>query len=174
MHKIHRTLLALIITLGALVSLPAVAEVKIAVVDVQRAILNSEQAKAYMAQIQQEFKKEEEEIRTLQADATVLLERLQKDGDVISETEKLKLQKQIEDKNNDFVYLRKKLQRQIDDRQQELFAGVDQKVQKAIEELVKSEDYDLIVPRQAALYVSELYDITRKVTERLNSLDKPR
>jgi outer membrane protein len=172
-HKIHRILLALTIALGAFVAVPAVAEIKIAVVDVQRAILNSEQAKVYMAQIQQEFKKEEEEIRTLQASATALLERLQKDGDVISEPEKRKLQQQIEDKNNDFVYLRKKLQRQIDDRQQELFAGVDQKVQKAIEELVKSDDYDLIIPRQAALYVSELYDITRKVTEKLNSLDKP-
>jgi Skp family chaperone for outer membrane proteins len=51
-----------------------------------------------------------------------------------------------------------------------LFAGIDQKVQSAIEELVKSDDYDLIVPRQAALYVSEIYNITRKVTEKLNQM----
>jgi len=172
-QKIFRILLVLIITLGAMLSVPAWAEVKIAVVDVQRAILNSEQAKAYMAQIQEEFKKEEEEIRSLQSDAAALLERLQKDGEVMSDAEKRKLQQQIEDKNNDFIYLRKKLQRQIDERQQELFAGVDQKVQKAIEELVLSDDYDLIIPRQAALYVTDLYDITRKVTEKLNTLDKP-
>jgi outer membrane protein len=156
-----------------MLSVPAWAEVKIAVVDVQRAILNSEQAKAYMAQIQEEFKNEEEEIRNLQSDAAALLERLQKDGEVMSDAEKRKLQQQIEDKNNDFIYLRKKLQRQIDERQQELFAGVDQRVQKAIEELVLSDDYDLIIPRQAALYVTDLYDITRKVTEKLNTLDKP-
>lgn len=172
MHKIHRILLALTITLAAFLSVPVSADVKIAVVDVQSAILNSEQAKVYMAQIQQEFKKEEDEIRALQTSATALLERMQKDGDVMSEPEKRKLQQQIEDKNNDFVYLRKKLQRQIDDRQKELFTGIDQKVQQAIEELVKSEDFDLIIPRQAALYVSDLYDITRKVTEKLNTLDK--
>jgi len=89
----------------------------------------------------------------------------------MSDAEKRKLQQDIDSKNNDFVYLRQKLQKQIEDRQKELFAGVDQKVQRAIEELVKSEDYDLVIPRQAALYVGELYNITRKVTEKLNEFD---
>ena len=92
----------------------------------------------------------------------------------MSDVEKRRTQQQIESRNNDFVYLRQKLQRQIEERQQELFAGIDGKVQKAIEELVKSEDYDLILPRQAALYVNEIYNITRKVTEKLNELDSAR
>jgi len=149
----------------------AFAEVKIAVVDVQSAILNSEEAKRLLAQIQSEFKDQEDEIRKIQSDAAALLERAQKDSDVMSDAEKRKLQQDIDSKNNDFVYLRQKLQKQIEDRQKELFAGVDQKVQRAIEELVKSEDYDLVIPRQAALYVGELYNITRKVTEKLNEFD---
>jgi outer membrane protein len=148
----------------------AVAEVKIAVVDVQAAILNSEEAKRLLAQIQEEFKDEEEKIRNIQTEAAVLFERMQKDAEVMSEAEKRRVQQQIESKNNDFVYNRQKLQRLIEERQQELFAGIDQKVQSAIEELVKSDDYDLIVPRQAALYVSEIYNITRKVTEKLNQM----
>jgi outer membrane protein len=148
----------------------AVAEVKIAVVDVQAAILNSEEAKQLLAQIQEEFKDEEEKIRNIQTEAAVLFERMQKDAEVMSEAEKRRVQQQIESKNNDFVYSRQKLQRLIEERQQELFAGIDQKVQSAIEELVKSDDYDLIVPRQAALYVSEIYNITRKVTEKLNQM----
>lgn len=158
----------LIMALGA----PAAhAEVKIAVVDVQSAILNSEEAKRLLAQIQEEFKGEEAEIRKIQSDAAAMLERLQKDSDVMSDAEKRKLQQEIESMNNDFVYLRQKLQRQIEERQNELFAGIDQKVQKAIEELVLAEDYDVILPRQAALYVGDLYNITRKVTEKLNQLD---
>ncbi len=174
MQKIQRVLLILAIAVVGSLSTSAWAEVKIAVVDVQKAILNSEQAKIYMQQIQKEFQTEEDEIRDLQSDAAKLLERLQKDGEVMSDAEKGKLQGEIQDKNNDFVYLRKKLQKRIDTRQQELFAGVDQKVQKAIEELVLSDDFDLIIPRQAALYVGELYDITRKVTEKLNLMDKPK
>jgi Skp family chaperone for outer membrane proteins len=52
-----------------------------------------------------------------------------------------------------------------------LFSGTEAKVQKAIEELVLENDYDMILPRAAALYVGDLYDITRKVTEALNELD---
>ena len=172
--QIKQRIMATILTATAAVfgfAAPNVfAEVKIAVVDVQAAILNSEEAKRLMAQIQEEFKAEEEQIRSIQSEAAVLYERLQKDGEVMSEAEKRKVQQQIESKNNDFVYNRKKLQSLIEQRQQELFAGVDAKVQRAIEDLVKTEDFDLILPRQAALYAGELYNITRKVTERLNEL----
>lgn len=165
-----RAILATSALMMAFAAPSAVAEVKIAVVDVQAAILNSEEAKRLLAQIQEEFKAEEEKIRQIQTEAAVLYERMQKDAEVMSEAEKRRVQQQIESKNNDFVYNRQKLQRLIEERQQELFAGIDQKVQKAIEELVKSDDYDLIVPRQAALYVNELYNITRKVTEKLNQM----
>ncbi len=154
--------------------LPAAAEVKIAIVDVQGAILQSEEAKRLLQQIQNEFKDEEDEIRKIQSEAAAMLERLQKDAEVMSDAEKRRIQQQIESKNNDFVFFRQKLQRQVEERQAELFSGINGKVQKAIEELVKSEDYDLILPRQAALYVNPVYNITRKVTEKLNELDANR
>ena len=56
-------------------------------------------------------------------------------------------------------------------RQSELFAGTEDKVRKAIEELVLENDYDMILPRGAALYVGDLYDVTRKVTEKLNEMN---
>lgn len=155
-------------------SAPVAAEVKIAIVDVQGAILQSEEAKRLLQQIQDEFSDEEEEIRKIQSEAASMLERLQKDAEVMSDAEKRRLQQQIESKNNDFVFFRQKLQRQVEERQQELFSGINGKVQKAIEELVKSDDYDLILPRQAALYVNPVYNITRKVTEKLNELDAGR
>ncbi|MDZ7683787.1 MAG: OmpH family outer membrane protein [Gammaproteobacteria bacterium] len=114
---------------------------------------------------------QEKEIRGIQSEAASLLERMQKDSEVMSDAEKRRLQQQIESLNNDFVYERNKLQKEIEARQQELFSGIDQRIQKAIQELVMSEDYDLIIPRQAALYVGDVYNITRKVTEKLNELD---
>lgn len=168
-QRILTVLAFLTLALGASTAL---AEVKIAVVDVQRAILNSEEAQGKMQQIQDEFKGDQEEIKNLQAAAAEMLERMQKNGDVMSDAEKRKLQRKIESKNEDFVYLRKRLQKRIESRQQELFSGTDQEVQQAIEQIVLAEDYDLVIPRQAALYVADLYDITRKVTEKLNELNK--
>jgi len=170
-HIKQRILAILAISVLAFTAPFASAEVKIAVVDVQNAILQSEEAKRLLAQIQGEFKGEEDEIRKIQSEAAALLERMNKDADVMSDAEKRRLQQEIESMNNDFVYLRQKLQRQIEERQKELFTGIDGKVQKAIEELVLSEDYDMILPRGAVLYVTDLYNITGKVTEKLNQLD---
>lgn len=171
MRRLHNGFSFLLLAVALCVAPAAFAEMKIAVVDVQQAVLNSEEAKRLLAQIQDEFKGQEDEIRKIQSDAAAMLEKLQKDGDVMSDSEKRKLQQQIDTKNNDFVYLRQKLQRQIEDRQKELFAGMNDKVQRAIDDLVKSDDYDLILLRQTAMYVGDVYDITRRVTERLNAQD---
>ena len=150
----QRILAVLAFGIFAFTSQVVTAEVKIAVVDVQRAILNSEQAKTLLGQIQEE--------------AAALLERLQKDADVMSEAEKRRIQQEIESYNNDFQYERQKLQKAINTRQTELFSGTEAKIQQAIEDLVRKNDYDLILPTGAALYAGDLYDITRKVTEMLN------
>ncbi len=162
----------LALSLSLLLAPMASAEVKIAVVDVQQAILSSESAKTLLGQIQQEFKGDEDTIKGIQTEAAGLLQRLQKDADVMSDEEKRRIQSEIEGLNNDFVYQRQKLQKEIQARQGELFAGTDEKVRKAIEDLVLENDYDIILPRGAALFAGDLYDITRKVTEKLNELDK--
>lgn len=167
-HHISAVAISVVMTL---ISSSVLAEMKIAFVDVQRAILSSEQAKKLQAQIGEEFKDEEAEIRQVSSDAASLIQRLQKDSEVMSDAEKIKLQKQIEEKENDFSYLRQKLQNKIQTRQTELFSGTEVRLQKAIEDLVMSDDYDVILPRNAALYVGDLYDITRKVTEKLNEMD---
>ncbi len=166
------TLAATLALLVSMVSLPVLSEIKIGVVNVQGAILASEEAKRLTAQIQEEFREDEQAIIALQTEANTKLQQMQKDAEVMSEAERRRVQQELESINNDFVYQRQKLQRQIDERQQELFAGIDQKVSKAIEDLVRDDDFDIIIPRQAAIYVSDVYDVTRKVTEKLNSYDR--
>lgn len=147
---------------------PALAEVKIAIVNVQAAIANSDQSKKLVGQMQKEFAKEQDQLQKIQSDAASLLEKAQKNSDVMSDDQKRKLQNEIEDKNSDFQYFRQRLQKQVQERRNELFAPVDKEVQQAIEDLVRENDYDLVIPAQAALYVNPVYDVTNKVTEKLN------
>jgi outer membrane protein len=172
--RIAKNILSIVVLgLGVIASTTAIAELKLAFVDVDRAVASSEAAKELLTQLQGEFSTDEDTIKSIQTDAAALLQRLQKDGEVMSEDEKRRLQQEIESLNNDFVYQRQKLQKEVAARQGELFAGTEVKVRKAIEELVLENDYDMILPRAAALYVGELYDVTRKVTEKLNEMDKP-
>jgi outer membrane protein len=156
-----------------LLSQSALAEVKLAFVDVQRAILSTEEAKRIQTQVAEEFKDEQAELRQISTDAAALMQRAQKDEEVMSADEKARISQELTDKDEEFKFRGERLQRQVNARQGELFGGMDVKLQKAIEALVLSEDYDVILPRNSALYVGDLYDITRKVTETLNEMDKP-
>jgi len=162
----------LVLALSVL-SLTVSAEMKLAVVDVDRAIAGSEDAQKLLRQLQQEFSTDEDTIKKIQTEAAELLQKMQKDSDVMSDSEKRRIQQEIESLNNDFVYQRQKLQKEVAARQSELFSGTEDKVRKAIEELVLENDYDMILPRAAALYVGDLYDVTRKVTEKLNEMNQP-
>jgi outer membrane protein len=156
-----------------LLSQSALAEVKLAFVDVQRAILSTEEAKRIQAQVAEEFKDEQAELRQISTDAAALMQRAQKDAEVMSADEKARINQELAEKDEEFKFRGERLQRQVNAKQGELFGGMDVKLQKAIETLVLSEDYDVILPRNSALYVGDLYDITRKVTEKLNEMDKP-
>jgi outer membrane protein len=171
--RVNQGILAILATcILAMASLSAFAEVKMAVVDVPRAVLNSEVGKRGLAQIQAEFKAEEEGLQALQKDATALLEKLKKDTEFMSDQEFNGLLEQIQASNNEFIGRGQNLQRAVEERRQRLITALNPLVREAIEQLVLSDDYDLIIPRGVAVYSGELYDITLKLTEKLNELEK--
>src|SRR3954454_6184814 len=82
--------------IGRLILLPllllsagsAFAELKIAVVNVQRAIGECNEAKALIAKLESDTSSEQTAIKTLGADITQLQDKFNKNGDVMSEPEK--------------------------------------------------------------------------------------
>ncbi len=156
----------LALSLGA--AAVAAAELKIAVLDTQRALVSSEEAKALLEQAQSELKKEEEEVNALGAEIQALQEKLQTDGEVMSPTEQRKAQKDIEDKRIDYEFLVNKLQKALQDRRQDLLQVMVPKVDAVLKDLIELEGYDLIMERANLRYVNPKHDITRRVTEKLN------
>ncbi len=157
-------LLALVLVAGT-----AAAELKVAVLDTQRALAESEEAKALIERINRELKNEQEEVQTLGESIRKLNEKLGKDGEVMSAAEKRKAQKEIEDKQIDYQFLVNKLQKEVNDRRNELLQQMVPKVDAVLKDLIASEGYDLILERANLRYASAEHDITRRVTEKLNA-----
>ena len=63
---------------------PAAAELKIAVLDTQRALLESEEAQQLLKRAQEELQSEENEVKSLGEEIVALQEQLQKDAEVLS------------------------------------------------------------------------------------------
>ncbi len=146
----------------------AVAEGKIAVIDIQAAILGSEQAKERIAELKKEYAPDQNVIKSLAQDIQKLQAKMEQDAAVMSESEKKKLAKDVEEKAVDYQFNIKKIQKSQNESQQELLAELSPKLEEAIQEIISEGTYAIILERRAAIFVAPEYDITKKVTEKLN------
>ena len=144
------------------------AEYKFAVLDVQRAIGDSEEAKSLAAQVEQDLKEDQDALQKLGEDIQAVQERLQNDAEILGDAEKRSLQKDIEDKQLDYEFGVNKFRKELQDRQQEIFRQMGPKLDAVLTDLIEIEGYDVVLPRAGLLYVNSKHDITRKVTEKLN------
>lgn len=146
----------------------AAAELKVAVLDTQRALVESQEAQELMRSAQFDLEEEQGRLNTLGQEIRGLQEQLQKDAEVMSPAEQRRKQKEIEDKRIDYEFLVNKLQKEVQDRRQELMQMMAPKVDAVLQDLIEVEGYDLILQRGNLLYANSRHDITRKVTEKLN------
>jgi outer membrane protein len=152
-----------------LVAGSAFAELKIAVIDTQRALLESEEAKQLMQSAQEALKGDQTQLQTLGQQIQDLQEQFKKDAEVMSEGDRRARQKEIEDKQIEFEFLRNKLQKAVNDRRQELAQQMVPKLEGVLKDLTEQEKYDVILERNALLYADPKHDITKRVTELLNA-----
>jgi outer membrane protein len=146
----------------------AFAEMKIAVVNVQRAIGESNEAKAMIAKLETDVTADNEAVKKLNSEITQMQEKFVKDGEVMSDAEKRRIQKELEDKNTEYQFLANKLQKVVNERQQEILGQMAPKLDAVLKDIIAKQTYDLVIHRQNVLYVDPKYDITAQVTEQLN------
>jgi outer membrane protein len=146
------------------------AEMKIVVLDPQNAILASEEAQVLLNAAQTELEPEINRLRTIQEEIQAMQEKLQKDGEVMSETERRKVVKDAESLAADLQFGRQKLQKENQDRVQEILQTLGPKFQKVLNDLIQIDQIDLILPANPnqLLYANPKHDISRRVTEKLN------
>ncbi len=166
-----KLLSALIISVLSLTSSLAVAESKIAVVDIYRALMNSEAAKAAVAQLQNEFKPEQDQLTKLEQEVQALQEKGQKDGMLMSDEDKRRLFEEIQSKQADAKHIIQKVRKMQNKREKEFLAQNKPTIDAALKELVDELKIDLLLTREATLWVSPDMDITLKLLEKLNAKD---
>lgn len=150
----------------------ASAQLRVAVVNSSEAAMATEEAKATLAQIEEEFAPESDRLKQLQQDLIKLREKLINDSAVTSEEEHRQMQKQMEDMQFDLEVGAQKLQRELTERRDELLSALNPKFQKALRDLVELENYDIVYQYNpnVLLFVNPRHNITRRVTEEMNNI----
>jgi outer membrane protein len=154
---------------GALATLPAWADVKIAVVDFQRLAQESPQGKAVMDAMRAEFAPRE---RTLQAQAQTLKtkqDKLQKDGATMTDEQRMRSEKELRDGERDFERARGELQDDVTARRNEEMSRLQRALVEEVRTYAKAQNYDVVVSNEAVLYQTPNFDITPAVLTALQA-----
>jgi outer membrane protein len=169
---VSKLLKVLFLVTALVTSMAASAEGKIAVLNAQQAIINTEVAQTRLKALRDEsgYKENRKQLEDLGKSYQETLAQLQKDAAVMSNEQKQVEAKKIQEKRSDIEHVQRKLQTA----EQELLQAVAQelapKLQKAVSELIEAEGIGLLLNQQAAMHADSSFSITAKVTDKLNQM----
>ncbi|MBM7071770.1 OmpH family outer membrane protein [Shewanella sp. 202IG2-18] len=153
----------------ALISAPLMAQAeKIAVVDMAAVFEQLPQREAVAKTLKSEFSDREAALKKKQDELRKLLEKSQRDAAIMSADQKTETQRQMESIRADLQLKGKALQEDFRKRSSEEQNKLLVKVQNAINALAKKEQFDLVLPRNAVVFVKPTSDISSKVIEALS------
>lgn len=167
MHKPLKLLIAVVA-----LTLPALgwAQGKIAVVDLQEAILQSDAAQQALEAVrnQRDYSEDKNEFDRIQSELEALVTEFQKDAAVMSQEQQVAARKRLASKQADLEHVTGKLQQAEQQAGQAILQEMADEVQEILRDLIQSEGIGLLLQRQAVIHADPGYSITAKVTDRLN------
>jgi len=148
-------------------------EIKIGYVNSDRVLREATPAKAAQARLEAEFKKREADLNTRGTQLRTALDKLDKEGPTLSETERTRRQRDLVEEQRDFERKRRELAEDLNQRKNEELANVVEKANRVIRQIFEQEKFDMItqdaiVDAKGPL-VSSRVDITSKVIDALNA-----
>ena len=147
---------------------------RVAVVDVQRAVMQTEDGLRVQATLKKLFDKKQQELNKKQTDLQKQKEDIDKQAKVLSKDasrSKLdELQKQMVELQTIFVEYNKELEK----KQKELTEPIFEKIMAIVKRIATTENYDLVVDKTTVAYVRTDLDLTDKCIQMYNSGDPGR
>lgn len=138
---------------------------KIAFVSTERIFREAVPAKAAQTKLEQEFAKRDRELQDMAARLKTQSDKLDKDGTVLSDSDRAKRQRDLSDLDKEFQRKQREFREDLNQRRNEELAVVLERTNKVIRQIAEAEKYDIVF--QEAVYASKRIDITDKVLKEL-------
>ena len=159
------------LALAMLTPLAASAAQKIAVVNYEMAVFESDAMKQYNKKMDAEYAPKIKKLKALQESIQTLEQKLQKDGPTMTNSQRENTQLEIKRKYEDLQLQDRQLRTEKARSDQAELEKLKPRLEKAIDQVQADMKYDFIFDRRGAVRVGNAeYDITRKVIERLNKM----
>ena len=138
---------------------------KIGFVNTDRVFKEAAPALRSQKKLQEEFAPRDQEIKDVNAQATEVKAKLEKDGLTMAESEKRALESELARLSREIQRLQREFREELNLRKQEELKVILRIANEEIDKIAAEEKYDLIL--QEAVYRSDRLDITDKVIKAL-------
>jgi len=167
-RKISTVAIALLI---AAMAVPAAAQSKIAVIDVQRVVTESDPGKEALGKLKQLSDAKVEEGRALQQELASLQDQVQKQRFTLSEDKLAEMTQQIEDRGIALKRFEDDAQRELNSARQRTLGGLEQQIMPIINSVGEEQGFSLIFNKfqSGLVYADQALDITDDVIRRFNT-----
>jgi outer membrane protein len=139
---------------------------RIVVVDPNRVVESSPQYESARKALQLEVEERERGLRQQQEEITELKGKLERDGEIMSQSEMQRLQNDIRSRTRKLKYAQDEFQEDLSLRQNELRTKLARQVQEVVVELAKELEIDLVLS-EGLVYYRKRVDISEQVIDRL-------
>lgn len=169
MHKTVKMIAVLIA--GIAISGAALAQSKVAVFNLQAAIMSTDIAKSKVNALKtsSEYSKLQSSAESIRAEVQKLAEDAQKNGMTWSEEQKAEQQRKMNFKRSDFETTVKKMRAMEAQVGQEIQKIMAPKAKNALEAIIKDQKLDLVLDASSAYYAGPNIDLTEAVVKRMNA-----
>lgn len=168
--NLRRTLaLAILFLAPILFSRSARADMRVAVVDVQRAVMQTEDGLRAQANLKKLFDSRQQELNRKQTDMQKQKDEIEKQSKVLS---KEALQKRVDDWQKQMVELQQvfmEYNKELEKKQKEMTDPIFERVMGIVKRLASSENFDLVIDKQTVAYVRTDLDLTDRCIQIYNS-----
>jgi outer membrane protein len=163
---LDRFSLAVLLSAALSVSAAQAADYKIGVVNAPRVLEAAPQAEVARVKLEKEFAARDQKLVAAQKELKTLEDRAQKDGAIMSESERGRLERDIMNKRRDLKRDTQEFQEDVNYRRNEEMAAIQQQIADAIISLSKEQGFDMVLGT-GVVFASEKVDITDQVIARL-------
>jgi len=168
---IRGLLRVMLVVLMVAAAVPAAAQMKIAVIDVQRVVTESDPGKEALQHLKVLQDQKIEEGRAVQLELDELRDRFNKQRFTLAEDKLEALTKEMEDKGIDLKRFQDDAQRDLEDARRRALDGLEQQIMPIINDVGKEQGITLIFNKfqSGLVYADESIDITDDVILRFNT-----
>jgi outer membrane protein len=163
----------LVVLFALLVAMPAFAG-KLAVVDFERAVNETEEGKAAQERLDTMYATRKAEIERLRDELQKELEDYQARSMILSEDARAETEKRLAEKQSTFEQTYMRYQTEMQQTYYTLLSDLDEKMRKLTTTIASEQGYDLVIDKAAVVYAGgETVDMTDLLIKRYNETAAP-